>query len=104
DIHGLIEELLHVHTPTVRKLACSAEDHSGLDVLARAAVPVLIMAGGRDPFAPLPVTAQMHARAPRSEYVQLPEATHTALLDHAPQIGTAVDSFLRRASEPTSAR
>lgn len=99
DVHGLIKELLRVHPPTARKLACSAEDNSGLDVLRRVAVPVLIMAGDRDPFAPLTASRQMHALAAGSEYIRLPEATHSALLDHVPQISAAVEDFLQRAIE-----
>jgi pimeloyl-ACP methyl ester carboxylesterase len=75
----------------------SAEAHSTLDVLPTLLVPLLIMAGGRDQFAPLArVGALMHEAARRSEMVLLDDATHTALLDHSDQIGDAVDRFLAR--------
>ncbi len=100
DVHGLIREMLHIHAPTARKLACSAEDHSGLDVLRRTAVPLLIMAGDRDPFAPpTSIGERMHELAKGSEFVRLPEGTHSALLDHVPQISGAVDTFLRQRVE-----
>ncbi|HEX5656218.1 MAG TPA: alpha/beta hydrolase, partial [Polyangiales bacterium] len=73
DVRGLIREMMDIHTPSARKLACSAEDHSGLDVLKRLAVPLLIMAGDRDPFAPpAEIGERMHELAKGSEYVRLP--------------------------------
>jgi pimeloyl-ACP methyl ester carboxylesterase len=104
DVRGLIREMLAIHVPSARKLACSAEDHSGLDVLRRLAVPLLIMAGDRDLFAPSAAAGErMHALAKGSEYVRLPEATHSALLDHVPQIASTVDSFLRQRVDRLSA-
>jgi pimeloyl-ACP methyl ester carboxylesterase len=104
DVRGLIREMLTIHAPSARKLACSAEDHSGLDVLRQATVPVLIMAGDRDPFAPpAQIGERMHELAKGSEYVRLPEGTHSALLDHVPQIAGAVDAFLRKRVQRLSA-
>jgi pimeloyl-ACP methyl ester carboxylesterase len=104
DVHGLIREMMHMHPATARKLACSAEDHSGIDVLRRLAVPLLIMAGDRDPFAPpVAIGERMHELAKGSEYVRLPEGTHSALLDHVPQIAGTVDTFLRQRVERLSA-
>jgi pimeloyl-ACP methyl ester carboxylesterase len=104
DVHGLIREMMYMHAATARKLACSAEDHSGIDVLRRLAVPLLIMAGDRDPFAPpASIGERMHELAKGSEYVRLPEGTHSALLDHVPQIAGTVDQFLRQRVERLSA-
>lgn len=104
DVRGLIGEMMHMHAPSARKLACSAEDHSGVDVLRRLAVPLLIMAGDRDPFAPpAAIGERMHELAKGSEYVRLPEGTHSALLDHVPQIAGAVDAFLRKRVERLNA-
>lgn len=104
DVRGLIAELMRVDAVTARKLACSAEDHSGLDLLRRITIPLLIMAGDRDPFAPpAAIGERMHELAKGSEYVRLPEATHSALLDHVPQISGTVDTFLRRRVERLNA-
>jgi pimeloyl-ACP methyl ester carboxylesterase len=63
-------------------------------VLPRIAVPVLIAAGDLDPFAPAgTVGTAMHAQCPTSELLRLPQGTHTALFDHADEIGIAVDAF-----------
>jgi pimeloyl-ACP methyl ester carboxylesterase len=104
DVRGLIREMMDIDIATARKLACSAEDHSAVDVLRRLAVPLLIMAGDRDPFAPpAAIGERMHELAKGSEYVRLPEGTHSALLDHVPQIAGTVDTFLRQRVERLTA-
>lgn len=97
DLRHLIGDLGRVDPGTGQRMARSAEAHSAHDVLARLRVPFLIMAGDKDPFAPPGrVGVPMHRAAPGSEFVRLPHATHTALLDHADEIGAVVDDFLRR--------
>jgi pimeloyl-ACP methyl ester carboxylesterase len=97
DVRQLLSDLGGLHSRTGQRLALSAEAHSAFDVLARLQVPLLIMTGERDRFAPpASVATPMHAAAPSSELVSLPGATHTALLDHADEIGDAVDRFLAR--------
>jgi len=97
DVRQLLSDLGRLHSSTGQRMALSAEAHSALDVLPTLQVPLLILAGGRDQFAPpARVGAPMHKAAPRSELVLLEDATHTALLDHADEIGDAVDHFLAR--------
>ena len=97
DAARITEHLRHIDAATVQAMTASAQAHSAWDVLGTITVPVLIAAGDRDPFAPAAtVGVPMHARCPRSELLRLPDATHTALLDHAEVIGAAVDAFLLR--------
>jgi pimeloyl-ACP methyl ester carboxylesterase len=96
DAALITEHLTRIDPSTVQTMTASAQSHSAWDVLERIHVPVLIIAGDRDPFAPADtVGAQMHARCPHARFLRLPEGTHTALLDHADVIGAAVDAFLR---------
>lgn len=95
----ITEHLTRIDPGTVQSMIASAQSHSAWDVLERIAVPVLIITGDRDPFAPAEtVGVQMHARCPNAKLLRLPEGTHTALLDHADTIGQAVDEFLRGTS------
>jgi pimeloyl-ACP methyl ester carboxylesterase len=97
DAARILEHLRHLHTDTVKVMIATAEQHSAWELLPRIQVPVLIVAGERDPFAPAEtVGAVMHSRCPRSELLRLPGGTHTALIDHATEIGEAVDDFLTR--------
>jgi pimeloyl-ACP methyl ester carboxylesterase len=97
DATAITEHLLRIDTATVQRMVASAQAHSGWEVLPEIDVPVLVIAGDRDPFAPAEtVGAQVHARCPGAELLRLPEGTHTALLDHADVIGDAVDDFIRR--------
>lgn len=97
DVRQLLTDLFHMDSGSGRRLAVSAQAHSALDVLTRMQVPLLIVAGDKDPFAPPARVGEMlHRASPDSEFVRLPNATHTALLDHADQIGDLVDDFLAR--------
>jgi pimeloyl-ACP methyl ester carboxylesterase len=99
DAALITEHLTRLDAGTVQAMIASAERHSAWDVLDRISVPVLIVAGERDPFAPADtVGAQMHARCPTAQIVRLPQGTHTALLDHADTIGEVVTQFLRAAT------
>lgn len=96
DAALITEHLTRIDPFTVQAMIASAQQHSAWDVLERIRVPLLIIAGDRDPFAPADVVGvQMHARCPQAQLLRLPEGTHTALLDHAETIGQAVDDFLR---------
>jgi pimeloyl-ACP methyl ester carboxylesterase len=105
DMFQLIADLRRVDRHSCARLACSAEAYSAADLLPDLRLPVLIMAGERDVFAPpRDVAVPMHRALPQSELVRIAGATHTALLDHHEQIARAVEPFLRRVlAEPPSA-
>jgi pimeloyl-ACP methyl ester carboxylesterase len=84
-------------------MGCSAQEHSAHDILAGVGVPVLIVAGDRDPFAPAErVGVPLHRAIPGSELLRLPKGTHTALLDHAEAIADAVEEFVARSAASRS--
>ena len=97
DAAHITDHLRRIDMRTVQTMIASAQAHSAWEMLPTIAVPVLIAGGDRDPFAPAgTVAVEMHARCPQAELLRLPEATHTALFDHAGVIGDAVDDFLAR--------
>jgi pimeloyl-ACP methyl ester carboxylesterase len=97
DVQELAHHLLSLDAISLQRMGQSAARHSALDVLERLALPLLIVAGARDPFAPLhSVGRVLHAQNARSELLVLPNATHTALLDDWPLIGSAVERLLAR--------
>src|SRR6185295_10974294 len=95
DAALITEHLTRIDPRTVQLMLASAEAHSAWDVLERIHVPLLIVAGDRDPFAPAAAVGEkMRALCPSAHLVHLPRGTHTALLDHAGVIGDAVERFL----------
>jgi pimeloyl-ACP methyl ester carboxylesterase len=104
DAAQITEHLRRIDASTVQLMIASAHAHSAWETLPSIAVPVLIIAGDLDPFAPADsVGVRMHALCPQSELLRLPLGTHTALLDHADEIAAAVDDFFvtrKLAAEP----
>ncbi len=101
DMRGVLEHFGRLHPATMRTMARSADAHSAFDLLSQLRVPLLIVAGDKDPFAPVDrIGLPMHAAAAGSQLVRLPQGTHTAMLDHAPEIAAAVERFLARSASP----
>jgi pimeloyl-ACP methyl ester carboxylesterase len=98
DVRGVLRHIPTVHPPTLQRLLASLAIHDGSDVLASARVPVLLVAGDEDPFAPAStVGVPLHELAPEATLLRLPRGTHTALLDHAAPIAEAVEELAQRA-------
>jgi pimeloyl-ACP methyl ester carboxylesterase len=97
DVSELCAHIATVDPPTLQTMLLSAQEHSARSVLQTLRVPLLILAGDRDPFAPAElVGVPMHALAPGSELLRLPDATHTALLEEPELIASSVEAFLDR--------
>jgi pimeloyl-ACP methyl ester carboxylesterase len=86
-----------IDPPTIRAMAVAAGEHSARDLLPEIQVPVLIVAGARDVFAPAArVGESMHRQIAGAELLYLPAGTHTSLFEHPREIGAAVAAFLGR--------
>jgi pimeloyl-ACP methyl ester carboxylesterase len=104
DVSELCAHIGTVDPATLQIMLLSAQEHSAEAVLRSLRVPLLILAGDRDPFAPAElVGVPMHALAPGSELLRLPEATHTALLEEPELIARSVEAFLERRPRPFGA-
>jgi pimeloyl-ACP methyl ester carboxylesterase len=104
DARRFLAHLQTLDPTTVQHMAASAEEHSAHDVLPRIEVPVLVVAGDRDPYAPAErVGVPLHGTIPGSELLRLPRGTHTALLDHAELIAKRVEEFARLAGRRRAA-
>lgn len=66
----------------------------GSDVLAKVAVPVLIVAAAQDALMPLAQVQQMRAGLPHARYVEIQQAGHAGLLEKGPEMARAVRSLL----------
>lgn len=99
DARRFLAHLKALDPLTVQRMAASAEEHSAHDVLPDIDIPVLIVAGDRDPYAPSHLVGlPLHEAIRKSELLRLPRGTHTALLDHADVIATRIEEFARNAA------
>lgn len=100
DAARITRHLKRIDTRTVQAMVASAHAHSAWELLPEISVPVLIVAGDRDPFAPAEtVGVAMQRLCPNAQLLRLPNGTHTALLDHADVIGERVERFLASLTE-----
>jgi pimeloyl-ACP methyl ester carboxylesterase len=101
DVQQMLQHIGTVDATTLQRMVCSAETHNARDVLPTLAVPLLIVAGDKDPFAPSElVGVPLHNLAPFSELLRLPEGTHTAMLEQPTLIAEAVERFITAAQWP----
>jgi pimeloyl-ACP methyl ester carboxylesterase len=99
DVRDVLAHIGTVDPNTLRAMLLSLQAHSAHDMLPHVRVPLLILAGDRDPFAlSTRVGVAIHEAAPGSELVRMKDATHTALLDEPEAIADAVDRLASRAS------
>lgn len=97
DLQRFIDHFGTLHPPTVAAMAVAAGEHSAADLLPRIDVPVLVVAGESDVFAPAAqVGARMHAQIADAELLRMPHGTHTSLFEHPEEIGAAIAGFLGR--------
>jgi pimeloyl-ACP methyl ester carboxylesterase len=85
-----------VHVPTGLRLALAAIEHSAREVLPTIAVPVMVVAGGKDTFTPAQLSRTMRDEIPDVDFLEVPEGTHTTLLEAPEVVNPRVASFLER--------
>lgn len=84
----------YIHVPSWVAMGETAQAHSARDVLSTIDVPTLIISSGKDSWTPFHMSEQMCQLSPSLQYHHLPEATHTALLGHAPVVIELLDAFV----------
>lgn len=103
DVLELADHLTTLEPVSLQRMAQSSAAHDASDVLAQLKIPVLAVAGARDPFAPLRTVGRVLAqRNPRVRLVVLPRGTHTAMLDDPEPIADAVAALLAEAQDERS--
>jgi pimeloyl-ACP methyl ester carboxylesterase len=76
-------------------LARDLLSHDASDLLAQIRVPVLVVAGERDLFAPMQRSREMAARIPGAQLLVLREGTHAAMVEQPELVALSVEKFLR---------
>jgi pimeloyl-ACP methyl ester carboxylesterase len=97
DMQQLTDHIASVDFGTLQRMLGSFQAHTAQSALATLRVPLLIVSGDEDNFAPTEtVGLALKRAAPSSELLRLPKGTHTALLEEPALIAEAVERFLSR--------
>lgn len=96
DFFPYLKHLGDMDMRVFAQLARSLAEHSAAPLLADIATPTLIVAGGRDTFTPAWLSETMHHRIAGSEYLFLPDGSHTAPIEHPELIHHRVVAFLEK--------
>jgi len=94
DIREYVEHFATLDAITVRDMGLHAAAHTAGDLLHTIRVPVLIISGENDVFAPAFLGDDMYAAIPNSDLVHLPGGTHTSLFEHPDVIIRSIEIFL----------
>lgn len=78
----------------------AAGQHTAKDILARIAVPTLVVAGRRDSFTPMTLSEEMARVIPGAELHIVESGTHTAPIERPAEMAATIGSFLRRRIAP----
>jgi pimeloyl-ACP methyl ester carboxylesterase len=99
DMRELTDHIASVDFSTLQRMLRSVQAHSAQSMLATLRLPLLIVSGDKDNFAPTdPVGLALKRAVPNSDLLRLPQGTHTALLEEPRLIAETVARFLVRAS------
>jgi pimeloyl-ACP methyl ester carboxylesterase len=95
DLRQLTEHIASVDPYTLQRLLRSTQEHSAHGVLSALHIPLLIVSGDKDPFAPTDLVGLALQRlAPSAVLARIPEGTHTAMLEYPVWIAETVAKFL----------
>ena len=96
DFMPYLEGMARIDSRLFVAMLSAAGQHSADDVLARIAVPTLVIAGGRDGFTPPERSRAMADAIPQCELLDIPNASHTAPIERPHLVDWTVREFLSR--------
>ena len=97
DMTGYFEHLSMTDPLIAAKMIRGMHAHSAEDLLAKIAVPVLIVHGTADPFTPLEVAKDMEREIPGAKLVVIKGAAHTLPIEYPAEVSSEVRDFLSAA-------
>jgi pimeloyl-ACP methyl ester carboxylesterase len=96
DFMPYLEGLARIDARLFVAMLAAAAQHSAEDVLPEVKVPTLVIAGGRDGFTPPERSRAIAAAVPHAELLEIPNASHTAPIEHPQLVNTTIGEFLAR--------
>jgi pimeloyl-ACP methyl ester carboxylesterase len=99
DFMPYLEGMARIDSRLFIAMLAAAGQHSAEDVLPEVTVPTLVIAGGRDGFTPPDRSRAIAAAVPGAELLEIPNASHTAPIEHPQLVNLAIRDFLSRRIE-----
>jgi pimeloyl-ACP methyl ester carboxylesterase len=100
DFMPYLEGMARIDARLFVAMLSAAGNHSAEDMLSRVTVPTLVVAGGRDGFTPPERSRAIAAAVPDAEILEIPNASHTAPIEHPHLVNFTVRDFLARRIDP----
>jgi pimeloyl-ACP methyl ester carboxylesterase len=96
DFMPYLEGMAHIDARLFVAMLAAAGRHSAEDLLESISVPTLVIAGGRDGFTPPERSRAMADAIPHAELLEIPNASHTAPIEHPHLVNFTIRDFLSR--------
>jgi pimeloyl-ACP methyl ester carboxylesterase len=96
DFMPYLEGIARIDARLFVAMLSAAGSHSADDLLPRVTVATLVVAGARDGFTPPERSRLMAAAIPGAELLEIPNASHTAPIEHPQLVNFTVRDFLAR--------
>ena len=96
DFMPYLEGMARIDARLFVAMLSAAGAHSAEDLLPHIAVPTLVVAGGRDGFTPPDRSRAIAAAVPEAELLEIPNASHTAPIEHPHLVNFTIRDFLAR--------
>jgi pimeloyl-ACP methyl ester carboxylesterase len=96
DFMPYLEGMARIDARLFVAMLAAAGRHSADDLLETIAVPTLVVAGERDGFTPPERSRDMAAAIPKSELLEIPNASHTAPIERPNLVDGTIREFIER--------
>jgi pimeloyl-ACP methyl ester carboxylesterase len=101
DFMPYLEGMARIDARLFVAMLSAAGAHSAEDLLPEVAVPTLVVAGGRDGFTPPERSRAIAAAVPDAELLEIPNASHTAPIEHPHLVNFTIRDFMTRRIDRT---
>jgi len=96
DFMPYLEGMARIDSRLFVAMLSAAGQHSADELLPNIAVPVLVVAGGRDGFTPPERSRAMAEAIPDAELLEIPNASHTAPIERPHLVDWTIRDFIHR--------
>jgi len=96
DFMPYLEGMAHIDARLFVAMLAAAGRHSAEALLPEIRLPTLVIAGGRDGFTPPERSRSIAAAIPHAELLEIPNASHTAPIEHPHLVNFTIRDFLVR--------